>query len=124
MSPLHAIRFAILGGVLLFGGASWLLHRNPDWVPTSDANLRALERFGIGFWALAIVGTGALYLKARGITNGAAFAKYSIIGWALAELVAIYGGVIYFLAGDPGWYLLGLAFLALALTIFPAPRRS
>lgn len=100
-----------------------MLHRTPDWAPSSQVNFETLERLALVFWGIALVGTGVLYAKARGLTDPARLSTFAILGWALAEMVALYGGVIFFLAGNPRWYLIGLAFLALSLTIFPAPRR-
>lgn len=119
---MHTIRIAMLGGVLLFGGVSWMLQRTPGWSPAPAADVETLKRLAPVFWAVAIAGVGVLFVQARRVTDPARRGTFAVVAWALGEMVALYGGVIYFLAGDARGYLLGLLFLALSLTIFPAPR--
>lgn len=99
-----------------------MLQRTPGWTPTSAANIETLQRLALAFWAVALAGVAILFVRSRQVADPARQSTYSVLSWALGEMVALYGGVIYFLAGDPRAYLLGLAFLALALGIFPAPR--
>jgi hypothetical protein len=122
MSPLYSIRLAMLGGVLLFGGACWMLQRAPDWSPSPNIDLNALRMLARALWALAITGVVILILRARRETHPARLITLSIVAWALGEMVALYGGVVYFLTGNASWYVAGVIFLALLLTAMPAPR--
>jgi hypothetical protein len=122
VSPLYAIRLAMLGGVLLFGGVCWMLQRTPDWSPAPNVDLNALRMVARGMWALAIAGVVFLFLRARRETHPARLSSLSIVAWALGEMVALYGGVVYFLTGAARWYVAGVIFLALLLTIMPGPR--
>jgi hypothetical protein len=122
VSPLYAIRLAMLGGVLLFGGVCWMLQRTPDWSPAPTADLNALRVVARVLWAAAVAGVIILFLRARGVTQAARLSTLSILAWALGEMVALYGGAVYFLTGIASWYVAGVAFLAIVLTAMPGPR--
>ncbi len=118
---MYAIRLAMLGGVLMFGAVSWVLHRTPGWAPPAGVNLDALATVARVLWALVVGGCAFLWFRARS-ADAAGASSLAIAAWALGEVVALFGGVVYFLTGIAWWYLAGVVFLALAFTAFPARR--
>lgn len=118
LTPLYTIRLAMLGGVLLFGAVCWMLQRTPDWSP-SPADPAALRLVARILWAAAVVGVGILVLRARSVTRPGQASTLGILGWALGEMVALLGGVVYFLTGVATWYVGGVVFLALTFLLLP-----
>ncbi|MGQ0646334.1 MAG: hypothetical protein ACT4P7_02115 [Gemmatimonadaceae bacterium] len=109
----------MLIGVLLFGGVVYYVRQSqaPPGVAPDDA--RALLWIGRAIWGLAIIGCAILFqVIQRGGVPGKV-RSYRIVAWALGEMVALYGGVIWFLTGTPSWYVPGLVFLLLAFLAFP-----
>ena len=47
-----------------------------------------------------------------------------IVGWALGEVPAVWGGIHYLLTGDPQRYFTGLMFLVMAFLLLPVRARS
>ncbi len=117
MTPALAIRFAMLVGVLLFGGVVWFIRRSGTAPALPEASQEMLLLMGRFLWALAIVGCVVLFqVIARASASRAA--QLHIIGWALGESVALFGAVIWFLTGTPSWYVPGLTFLVLTFLVF------
>lgn len=116
----------MMAGVLLFGGVCWFLQRMPDWTP-ADVDRQSLQLLGRILLLAAIVGLGillALTSRARSRGSAPATANYAIIGWALGEMIALYGGVVYFLTGTATRWVIGVLFLALTFVLFPARRAA
>jgi hypothetical protein len=124
MTPMHAIRLAMLAGVLLFAGASWVIHRSPGWTPAAELDPEALRMVSWVIWGAAVAGILILLGKARGAPDTARYNTLAIIGWSLGEMTALFGGVIYFLTAQPNSFLIGLLLLVLALTFLPARRHG
>jgi F0F1-type ATP synthase membrane subunit c/vacuolar-type H+-ATPase subunit K len=124
MPPLAAIRLAMLGGVLLFGLATWALQATGGWEPA-----RSVDRVALGgalkvLWIGAAIGVALLAAKRRqGAPQSPRSAMLAVLAWALGETVALFGGVIYFLTGEPASYLAGLAFLGVTMLFFPTSGR-
>ena len=118
-TTLRIIRIALLSGVLLFGAVVAYLTQSggltPD--PESAATLRLV------FLPLAL-GTFAGILAVRTAQARAEKQRqgtFSIIGWALGEGVALFGGVAWMVAGEMLLYLTGLGLMILALLLVPIP---
>lgn len=123
MTPAHLIRFAMLTGVLLFGGVTWLLRRSGEAPPALDAtDALTLVWMGRIAWLVAIGGSILVFALLQQRPSSARIGRLSIVAWALGELVALYGGVVWFLTGSSAWYLPGLVFLVLSFLAFPARR--
>ena len=121
MTPLPAIRLAMLGGVLLFGGVSWFLTRTPDWTlpePGVAGQLTGIARIA---WVVVGVALAILFLKFRDSKNIARASSVAILSWALGETLALLGGVIFFLTAMAGWYIAGVIALTLTFVAFPVP---
>ena len=117
MTPALAIRFAMLVGVLLFGGVVLFVRRAGTAPALPEASQSMLLLMGRFLWALAIVGCLVLYQRV-GHASAPRASQLHIIGWALGESVALFGAVIWFLTGTPSWYVPGLTFLVLTFLVF------
>ena len=117
------MRLAFLGGVLLFGAICYVVQHGDSPPPPDADGLRILRLVGYGLWGVAITGMLALRLVfARSVERGSR-PELSIAGWALGEMLALFGGVYYFQTNDYSLYLAGLLAMLVAFSLFPAPRR-
>ena len=121
VTALAIIRIALLLGVLLFGAAILFILRRGTWVPAPAESLETLRMVGMGLWAVGLV--AVIVLRARGLGRTSRYGTdVSIIGWAIGEAVALFGGVYYLLSGRHTWYILGLMFLVMTFLLFPIAR--
>ncbi len=121
MTPLRAIRIAMMLGVLLFGGVAWFITRTPDWKAPDPGLLYQLTMIARVGWIAIGLALIFMFLKFRDSTNPSRASTVSILAWTLAETLALFGGVILFLTAFAGWYIAGLTALALAFVAFPPP---
>ncbi len=117
MTPALAIRFAMLTGVLIFGGVVYFMRRSGTVTPMPEESQRMLLLMGRVLWAAAIGGCLFVY-QAIGRAAPPRAAQLQIAGWALGESVALFGAVVWFLTGTPAWYVPGLTFLVLTFLVF------
>jgi hypothetical protein len=79
---------------------------------------------GIAVAVAAAVGIFVVRTMARRASDASRRARLSIVGWALGEGAALYGGVYYFLTGQLGGYMIGLMILLASFVFIPVvPRR-
>ncbi|MGH7694353.1 MAG: hypothetical protein ACRENH_05205 [Gemmatimonadaceae bacterium] len=117
------LRFAFLLGAGLFGGVIGYL-RSQGGV-SGDAELaRAMTLAGRAVWAVALAACLLLAARVRAAHEPERVFAQSVVGWAIAESTAIFGGVYWYLVGSSQWYFSGLGFLALALIMLPGMRRA
>jgi hypothetical protein len=123
-AALAVVRLAILLGVLGFGAVVWHLQRQPGWSPDPAVSRDTLSYVSLAVWVLA--GGGVLLLRSvqRRQADPQRARSLSIVGWALGEIPALWGGVYYLLTGDPQRYFTGLIFLALVFLLFPVRSRT
>ena len=121
-AALAVIRLALLLGVLAFGAATTFIVRRGDWRPSAPDALDSLWIVGIVLWVTAILAVAYLRFRGTRLAGRAGAATPAIIGWAIGEAVAIFGGVHYFLSGRPAWYLNGVLFLVATFVVFPLRR--
>jgi hypothetical protein len=114
------IRATLLLGVLLFGGVTWFVRRSGDVPPFDPANATTLLWVARGVWGLSMATCLVLFGLMRNARSTARVRSLSIVGWASGELVAMMGGVVWFLTGNSEWYAFGLVYLVLAFLAFPA----
>jgi hypothetical protein len=112
------IRIALLLGVLLFGGVSVFVHRQPGWTPATIDPL-VFRILGIALWAIAVAGVVILRPWVDRAIDPAQRQTISLIAWTLGEVLALYGGVYFFLTGDGSRYVLGLVFMLGTFVLFP-----
>jgi hypothetical protein len=116
------LRLALLGGAGLLGVVVGLLHPEP---PANAADvLSSLTLAGRVIWGIAIVGCLVIASRVRNERDPGRRLSLSIVGWALAESVAVFGAVLWYLSGSSQWYFPGLGFLALALVMLPGVARD
>lgn len=124
MSPLRAIRMAMMGGVLLFGGVSWFLTRNPEWSAPEPGMADQLAGIARITWIVVTIALSVMFLRFRDSTSVPRASSVAILAWALGETLALLGGVVFFLTSIPGWYIAGVVALTLTFVAFPPPLRQ
>jgi hypothetical protein len=116
-AKLKLIRYAMLTGLLLFGGiAYWQSTHRAEAVPPPED---ALRWAGYGLCVAAIIAM-AVIRGVRARAQGAARLTWSLIGSAFAEGAAMFGAVYIFLGGQPWVYALGLAIFIATWAVLPA----
>ena len=122
VSTLKVIRLALLAGVVIFGFAIAYLSRTGALQP--DPDVAGVLRLAFLPLALgSVVGMMAVrsaQSRAEPDRKGA----LAIIGWALGEGVALFGGVAWLVAGEMMLYLTGLGLMIVALLLVPVPADS
>lgn len=121
VSTLAIIRIALLVGVLMFGAVTYTVQRGDTWQAAGAELLATLRVALLATWVVAVV--LLLVLRAR-LARLAEVAGRSvlIIAWAVGEGAALFGGVYYFLSGDPQWFLIGLFVMLASFILFPIRR--
>jgi hypothetical protein len=117
VTPALAIRFAMLTGVLVFGGVVFFARRSGTAPGMPEESQRMLLLMGRFLWVAAIAGCVFVY-QAAGRARAGRASQLHIVGWALGESVALFGAVVWFLTGTPAWYVPGLTFLVLSFLVF------
>jgi hypothetical protein len=120
--PIHIIRVAMLAGVLTFGGVVYYLRRSGDAPGVNAEQARAFLWIGRALWGTAILGCLILFLLVQRERSAARRQSFQVVAWALGEMVALYGAMLWFLTGSPTWYTPGLIYLGLAFLAFPIRR--
>ena len=122
---LRIIRFALLGGILIFGAIALFMSSSGMMDPMDESVLSILL---IVFFVLAAAEGGVMYffhLRWKKAKTQQQKASLSIVGWALAEGVALFGAVLALLGGGIVPYLCGLALFGVAWLLFPiAPEEA
>ena len=121
MTPLRAIRIAMMLGVLLFGGVAWFITRAPDWKAPEPELLDQLGMIARIAWIIVGIALVFMFFRFRDATNPSRASTVSILAWTLGETLALFGGVVLFLTAFSGWYIAGVTALALAFVAFPPP---
>lgn len=123
-APAHMIRAALLTGVLLFGAAVWYVNRSAT-TPRIDPSAATLFRFA--FYPVLLGSIAGVYIVHTMRSRAAGYegrVSLTVVGWAVGEGAALFGGVIYLLTGDPLPYLAGLILFLGALLAIGIPERS
>ena len=121
-SAYRIIRLALLAGQLLFGGIVWFLLRTSDAFAADDPELLGTLR--LIFFVLAAGALGGIWFLRRlrmTADSPQTQAQWCIIGWALGEGLAFFGGVYYLLSGSALLFFAGLLTFALAWLLLPVP---
>jgi hypothetical protein len=119
---LALVRFALLGGVLLFGAVCWFVTDQRGGGPQADADPAALAVFRVLVPALCLGAIAvATVLRGRVARERDAAKRDSLrmIAWAVGEGTALMGGVYYFKLGDPKLYVLGVVAMLATFIILP-----
>jgi FtsH-binding integral membrane protein len=121
VTPLRAIRIAMMLGVLLFGGVAWFITRTPDWKAPDPGLLDQLSMIARVGWIAIGIALVFMFLRFRDSPNPSRASTAAIVAWTLGETLALFGGVILFLTAFGGWYIAGVTALVLAFVAFPPP---
>jgi cytochrome c oxidase assembly factor CtaG len=118
-SMLRIVRYAMLVLLLLFGAFGYYqsIHRVPD--PDSTTNLPTLQWVGYGLCVMAMVGMAVLR-QVRERADEDRRPTLGLIGSALAEAAALFGGVYMVLGGGITVYALALVLFLATWTLLPA----
>ncbi|HEV7587723.1 MAG TPA: hypothetical protein VGO40_06300 [Longimicrobium sp.] len=113
------MRYAMLAMLLLFGAFAYYqsTHRVPE--PDSPTNLSMLQYVGWGLCVMAMVGIAVLR-QVRERSDAATQPTLGLVGSALAEAAAMFGGVYMVLGGGMPVYALGLVLFLATWTLLPA----
>jgi hypothetical protein len=117
----HAIRLAMMGGVLLFGAVAWFATRTEAWMPPASDVLATLTTVGRITWAIAVCGIIVLFSRHRNTESPVTRSSVAIIAWAVGEALALFGAVFLYLTGQPMWYVFGILAISLTFVAFPPP---
>lgn len=120
---LAIIRVAIFAGVIAIGLVSFWQHRQAGWIHADATLLKPLKWIGMGTWVLVVVGLIGMRLRYAREAESASNARIQMLGWALGEMPAIFGGMYYFLTDDATIYLAGLGAMIVSFTLFPAAAK-
>lgn len=114
------IRFAIILGVLVFGGVAWWMRDGFGASPAPNPGFFV----GLGLFPAIVVGAALAAVVVLRVVWGRATdpvrrRMLSIVALAPAEAAALFGAVGYFLSGDSRWFLAGMFVLAATVVLFP-----
>ena len=117
------IRYALLAGVLIFGGIAWFVSRENG----ADFDAGAAQTLRYAFYVLLLSSAVGLLFIHRSWQQAKTFQERftrSLIGYAVAEGTALFGAVYLLLTGIAMLYVIGLVLFLIAFMVFsPAPSR-
>ena len=114
---LRIIRIALLSGVLMFGAVAYFLTQQRG--PTSPEMARPLQIANIAILVGVAVGLLVVQRAHANQREPARRTTLNILGWALGEAAALFGGVHFLLIGSPIPYLVGLAMMLASFVVVP-----
>ena len=123
LRTLAIIRVALLTGILLLGGAFWMVRKdNPPPMPSVET----MQSMRIIFLVLAATAVGGVAVIQGMVQRVPAErrASLSFVAWAIAEAPALFGAVRYFQTGDPRSYYVGTFIFIAALLLVPLRTRD
>lgn len=118
---LKIIRAALLMGILIFGGVIWYLHLLGPRPPLADDTRSMLSIVFLVLFVTDVAMISVIRLLQSRTLEYQQKAMLAIVAWALAEGLALFGGVIYLLTAQRLSYLIGTAVLILSFLLVPAP---
>jgi hypothetical protein len=115
--PIQLIRLALIAGVLMFGAVTLFVHGQPSWKP---GTLPTAAGYALAAYVIvAVVIARAMRGRVLSEADPQRRASLLIVGWALGEAAALFGGVVFFITGQGQWYLLGLLAMFTAFALLP-----
>ena len=120
-SSLAIIRISLLIGVLLFGAVTYYVQRGEEWRATPPDVLSTLRLIMLSTWVAAAALLLVLRVRLGRLTESAGRSML-IVAWAIGEGAALFGGVYYFLSGEPQWFIIGLFVMLASFILFPIRR--
>lgn len=119
---LFIIRTALMTGVFLFAAVAFFGPRF-GLLPEQDLN-PMIGQLRYALWgAMAVAMVAALVLRSRvESARPEQQGTLLIIGWALGEMAALFGGAMYMAGGGSTLLSLGLLTFVFTLVLLPIPR--
>lgn len=119
---LKLFRVACTAGVLVLGGLAFFLTSQPDHEPAGPEQQTTLRLVFSGIAMVSLIGIPLLRRLLSSSADAQRIAALLVIGWALGEAPALFGGTAYLLTGDPLLYVVGVAILFLSFLLLPIPE--
>jgi hypothetical protein len=117
-AALRIIRLVMATGAFLFGCFGLWRSMQGEAQSSDPASLQAIVNVFCGFAVLSAAGVfGIRALRARMAPQ--ARPQVSLIGWAVAEAAAMFGGVVQILGAGPWPWVVGMAVIALSWAQIP-----
>lgn len=117
-ATLRIIRVAFLTGMLTFGAVVYYLNaqRGGGLDPSNGETLQI-----VNILLLVAAAAGILFIQRRHAAepDPASRSTLNIVGWAMGEMTALFGGVHYLLVGNPIPYLVGLTMMIASFVLVP-----
>lgn len=118
---LFLIRLAMAVGVVTFILVAWFLRNRGGMAAVPADKLATLTT--VMYTAVALAAAAVMLIRLR-LADAAPDTRrtLSIAGWAVGEFAALFGGVVFLLAGAWPLVLPGALVFALSLAAIPLPR--
>jgi hypothetical protein len=123
-TQLLVIRTALLGGLLLFGAITWYMAGRGSTPMATPEQTRLYGFIFVALAASAVVGMIVMRTRLEKAADAKQLMSLYIIGYALAEGAALFGGVVWFIGGPREWYIAGLIVVVAGYQILPVRRES
>lgn len=117
-STLRIIRIALLSGVLMFGGIAFFLTQQ-DGGRGDPEMAQTLQMVNILLLVSAVIGILWVQRRHAAERDPARRTSLNIIGWAMGEATALFGGVHFLLMGSAIPYFVGLVTMLAAFALVP-----
>lgn len=117
------IRTAMTVGVITFIGVAWLIRGRGQVAVVPTASLATLTT--VMYTSVGLAAAAVMLLRMRLASSSPEMRRsLSVVGWAVGEFAALFGGVMLFVSGEWRLVLPGALVFALALAAVPLPRDS
>ncbi len=121
-AALPIIRVVMLAGVVLFGAVAIYLSKSGTIAALGSETIETLR---LAFVVVLGCVAAAMFVFRRKRMQMPAEqdpTAINIVGWALGESVAFFGGVLLILSGDMTYFLVGFVMMLVSFVFFPLPR--
>ena len=118
--PVQLIRFALIMGVLMFGGVTLVIHRQSSWKPGTLPAIAGYALMAVSIVAVAV----ARSMRSRVLREQDPQRRATLLltGWTAGEAAGLLGGVLFLVTGQGQWYMLGLLAMLTNFALLPVRR--
>lgn len=123
-AALPIIRVVMLAGVVLFGAVAIYLSKSGT---IATLGIETIETLRLAFIVVLGGVAAAMFVfrrKRAQMPPDQDPTALNIVGWALGESVAFFGGVLLILSGDMTYFLVGFVMMLVSFVFFPIPREG
>ncbi len=121
-AALPIIRVVMLAGVVLFGAVAIYLSKSGAISALGHEKIAVLRIAFIVVLGCVGLAMFAFRRKRMQMSSDQDPTAMNIVGWALGESVALFGGVLLILSGDITYFLVGFVMMLVAFVFFPIPH--